>query len=845
MKCSVELPFGIKSYEDGNLLSMTPLINTSGYKSVIKWFDLNGWEPMDFQLEVWEKYLEAQSGLIHAPTGCGKTLAAFLGPVIKWLSKEEEHTFQSNESEDLKILWITPLRALAADTEEALKDAVQKLNLPWTVEKRTGDTSQKIRAAQKIRFPTVLVTTPESLSIFISRVDTQAKLLDLDCIVVDEWHELMGSKRGTLTELAIARIKAWRPSLQIWGLSATIGNLEEAAQTLLGTKDEPVIVRGKLNKAIEFEGLIPEHIDLFPWSGHLGINMLPEMTTEIENANSALIFTNTRSQTEVWYRTLLEWRPDWAGLMAIHHGSIDRKTRTWVENALRDGKLKCVVCTSSLDLGVDFTPVDLVIQMGSPKGVARLLQRAGRSGHRPGEVSRALIVPTHAFELAEAAAARYAKDQNWIESRIPIEKPYDVLAQHLVTCALGEGFEPEAMYDEIRSSYSYRNLDRKEWEWVLDFAAHGGKSLKAYDDFQRLELYKGRYMVANQELAKRHRISIGTITGDAELVVKMVRGKKIGTIEERFVSQLSSGESFIFAGRCLEVVRIKATTVEVRPSKKPKGRIPRWLGGSMPLSSLLAFAVRHLLDQAANGIYEEPEMKAIRPVLELQEEWSRIPRNGEFLVEQIESREGFHIYAYPFEGRFVHEGLAALWGYRISKTIPISIQLSVNDYGIELLSTDPIPFEDLLLSGDLLSEENLEQDIIESLNEGQMASRQFREVARIAGLVFSGYPGAGKSINKLTASSGLFFEVFKSHDPDNLLLKQAFREVLDLKMEKSRLLESLDRIRSSELRMTFPQEHTPLSFPILADRARDNVSSVPFADRIRKMVERLERKAGR
>ena len=479
----------------------------SGLAKIEDWFGQNAWTPMEFQKEVWRHFLEGKNGLVNAPTGCGKTYAAFLGPVIKWLS--EEHRDDLNALETLKILWITPLRALASDTEEALREAISHLQLPWMVEKRTGDTKQKTRAAQRLRFPTVLVTTPESLSIFISRSDTQAKLNHLDCIIVDEWHELMGSKRGTLTELSIARLKAWRPSLQVWGLSATIGNLEEAAATLVGSKNEPVLVKAQLNKEITFEGLLPHHMDRFPWSGHLGVNLLKEMTEEIENANSALVFTNTRSQTEVWYRNLLEWRPDWAGLMAIHHGSIDRATRTWVEEALREGRLKCVVCTSSLDLGVDFTPVDLVMQLGSPKGIARLLQRAGRSGHNPNKVSRAILVPTHAFELAEAAAARLAKNKGWIESRTPVDKPYDVLAQHLITCALGDGFDPEQMYDEVTSSYSYRNLSEEEWKWILDFAVFGGESLRAYEDFQRLALFKGKYMVANSELAKRHRISSG------------------------------------------------------------------------------------------------------------------------------------------------------------------------------------------------------------------------------------------------------------------------------------------------------------------------------------------------
>ncbi len=808
------------------------------------WFRSRGWKPFPFQREVWDAYLAGESGLIHAATGTGKTYAAWMGPLLEWMAEHPEPAAgKKAASPPLRVLWITPLRALAADTEAALRAPLEALGLPWTLESRTGDTSAATRSRQRRRLPTALVTTPESLSLLLSRSDARELFGDLRAVVADEWHELMGSKRGVQAELALARLRRWRPGLRTWGVSATLGNLDEARAALLGARAAGRVVRGMLPKRISVDALIPPVIERFPWAGHLGTQMLPQVLAAVEEGESALVFTNTRSQTEIWYQAILAARPEWAGTIALHHGSLDRATRDWVEQGLRDGRLRCVVATSSLDLGVDFSPVDRVLQIGSPKGVARLLQRAGRSGHRPGAESRVTCVPTQVLELLEVAAARDAVEAGAIESRLPVERPLDLLAQHVVTIALGGGFRAEALLDEVRSTHAYAGLRDDEWEWVLDFVTRGGSALTAYPEYSRVIETDGLYTVESALVARRHRMAIGTIVSDASMAVKYLRGARLGTVEESFVARLRPGDRFIFGGRPLEFVRVRDMVAWVRKASSGKGAIPRWMGSRMPLSTELAAALRARLEEAHRGVFRGPEMEAVRPVLEIQARWSRIPDADELLVERVKTREGHHLFFFPFEGRLVHEGLAALFAYRISRLAKISFTLAANDYGLELLSPDPAPLDEALAAG-LLRPEGLVEDVPASLNATEMAKRQFREIARVAGLVFPGYPHAGKSAKQLQASSGLFYDVFSRYDPDNLLLEQAHREVLERQLERSRLGRTLERLAASRVVVTEPKRTPPLAFPLLVDRAREAVSSESLADRVRRMQLALERAAG-
>ena len=808
-----------------------------------EWFAERGWTPFGYQRDVWRAYQAGASGLVHAATGTGKTLAAWLGPLIEEM-KENPGATRSRGAPPLRVLWITPLRALAADSAEAIALPLQATGLPWTVETRTGDTAPAVRARQSKRLPTALITTPESLSLLLTRDDSATLFTDLRLVVIDEWHELIGTKRGVQVELALARLRTLQPGVRTWGLSATLGNLEEAAATLMGTSAEKaVLVRGVEPKSVVVDALIPSVVERFPWAGHLTTTMLPQVVDAIEEGTSAIVFTNTRSQTEIWYQAILEARPDWAGSIALHHGSLDRETRTWVEEGLRTGALRCVVATSSLDLGVDFSPVDRVLQVGSPKGVARLLQRAGRSGHRPGAVSRVTCVPTLILELIEVAAARDGIDSGSVESRLPVERPLDVLVQHLVTAALGGGFYPVELLQEVKRTRAYADLRDDEWQWVLDFVTRGGDALQAYPEYSKVVVENGRYFVDDDDVARRHRMAIGTIVDDAQITVQYLGGGRLGSVEEAFIARLTPGDKFIFAGKPLEFVRVRDMKAWVRRAKSSKGAVPRWLGSRLPLSAALAAALRARLEEAEQGIYRGPEMEAVRPILEVQARWSKIPAADEILIESVSSREGHHLFFFPFEGRLVHEGLAALFAYRIARLVPITFSMSSNDWGFELLSPDRAPIE-LALEEGLLDPTALFEDIPASLNATEMARRQFREIARVAGLVFPGYPRSGKSARQLQASSGLFFDVFRRYDPGNQLVTQAHREVLERQLESSRIGRTLDRLSKSRAIVTHPERTPPFAFPLLVDRTRERVSSESVPERLRKMQLTLERAAG-
>jgi ATP-dependent Lhr-like helicase len=811
-----------------------------------EWFERRGWAPFDFQREVWEAYLAGESGLIHAATGTGKTLAAWMGPLLEWKAENPEgasRVRKRSSAPPLTVLWITPLRALAADTEAALRSPLIDLGIPWTLERRTGDTSASVREKQRDRLPTALVTTPESVSLLLARPDSRELFSHLRLVVVDEWHELMGNKRGIQTELALARLSRFRPGLRVWGLSATLGNLDSALASLLGTQRSGRLIRGAAPKKIQVDSLLPDTLERFPWSGHLMPRLLPQVAAAVEEGQTALVFTNTRSQAEIWYQALLDERPDWAGEIALHHGSLDRKVRDWVEARLRSGQLRCVVCTSSLDLGVDYAPVDRVLQVGGPKGIARLVQRAGRSGHRPGAASRVTCVPTNAFELVEVAAARRGIESGRIEPRNPHEKPLDVLAQHLVTVAVGGGFRSGELYEEVRAAWAYRGLTPQEWDWVLDFVTRGGPALAAYPEYRRVVAEDGVYSVPDRTVARRHRMSIGTITSDAAVAVQFVSGGRLGSVEESFIARLRPGDRFLFGGKLLELQGVRDMTAWVKKAKGRSGALPRWMGSRMPLSTELAASVRNLLEEARRGEHSGPEMQAIRPILDLQALWSAIPAADELLIERLKSREGHHLFFYPFEGRLVHEGLAALLAWRLSRLQPITFTLAVDDYGIELLSPDRAPLDEALAAG-LLSSENLIEDIPASLNAAEMAKRQFREIARIAGLLFQGFPGQRKPARHLQASSGLFYEVFTRYDPGNLLLHQAHREVLEQQLERSRLGRTLARLSQARVTVLELKRISPLAFPLNVARWRETLSSEKLADRVRGMQARLEKAAG-
>ncbi|MCS4511622.1 ligase-associated DNA damage response DEXH box helicase [Xylophilus ampelinus] len=885
-------------------------------RAIAAWFAQRGWTPFPFQKQVWKAMADGRSGLLHATTGAGKTYAVWLGALQAFAdampAAEAADTHPTRRrapaSAPLTVLWLTPMRALAADTLSALQApldalAAQHAGLArWSAGARTGDTAGSERSAQSRRLPTVLVTTPESLSLLLARADAEEVLGTVQLVVADEWHELLGNKRGVQVQLALSRLQGWNPALRVWGMSATLGNLDEAMRTLLGAPlpgtPEPALVQGKLDKRLVIDTLLPDHPERFSWAGHLGLRMLPQVVRALEETTTALVFVNVRSQAELWYKAILDARPDWAGALAIHHGSLDRGVREWVEAGLKNGSLRAVVCTSSLDLGVDFLPVERVLQIGSAKGIARLLQRAGRSGHAPGRPSRITLVPTHSLELVEAAAARAAVQAGQVEMRTTPRRPVDVLVQHLVTVALGGGFTPDALYDEVRRTAAYAGLPRDVWQWCLDFVTRGGPSLRAYPDYHRVVPdAEGVWRVPDARLARRHRANIGTIVSDASMVVQIQHGARLGSMEESFLTRLSPGDCFIFAGRVLEMVKIQDMTAWVKRAGTQRPTVPRWGGSRMPLSTVLAdFMVRQLA-LAGDHHFDGPELKAVEPLLEVQQRWSAIPTPGTLLAETLRTREGWHLFVYPFAGRHAHTGLASLFAWRAAQGEAGTFSIAVNDYGLELLSATerdwgalmpellrtvaapvvrdaPAPDEPrtatdapclpALRAEDALAIRNtanaahaeaadgagnplpdparhaLLHEVLASLNATEMAKRRFREIARVSGLIFQSHPGERRSARQLQASSQLFFEVFKKYDAANMLLRQADEEVLSQELDVAQLLASLRRMQGQTLVVKALQRPSPFGFPLMVERFREKLTNENLADRIARMLQQLE-----
>ena len=797
------------------------------------WFASNGWKSQPFQKEVWQAAGEGRDGLLQAPTGSGKTYAA-MGHVFA------QAVHEGKRRAGVKLIWVAPLRALSADIADAAREMARGLGLDWVVGTRTGDTSAKEKAKQRTALPDVLITTPESLHILIAQKGGVQRLAAAAMVVVDEWHELLGSKRGVQVELAVSWIRHCARQrgerVPVWGVSATLAEPQEALEALVGHR-EGALVRADITKDIHIKSTMPQAFARLPWAGHIGLQLLDEVAAVVEAHRSTLIFTNTRRQAEVWYQALLDHKPEWAGLLAMHHGSISRELRAWVEDALHDGRVRAVVCTASLDLGVDFRPVDAVVQIGGPKGVSRMIQRAGRCGHRPGESSTAHFVPTHGLELLEAVALREAIAHGEIEPKSPLMLSWDVLVQWLCTLAVGDGFEPDEVVKVLRGTFAFREMEPEDWQQCLDLISTGGPSLRAYTEHRRVDVdEEERWVMRDRTKARRHRMSMGAIVSATMVSVQLKGQGLLGHVEETFVASLKEGDSFVFAGHTVALVSFQGLVAKVRRSKSSTARTPAWMGGRMSLSSELSHRLRWAWDRMAGDQHDwEPELQRLSPMVQIQAERSHIPRAHQLLVETFQDDDGHHLFMYPFEGRKVHEALAMLLAYRLSLMSPQTFNWACNDDGLELLSDQPIDWAQIV-DANLLDPSHLMDDLSAGFNASELVRRKFRDVATIAGLVFQGFPGAVVKERHLLTSTNLLLQVFQDHDPDNLLLRQAQDEMLADQLEFGRLLLWLQSMPNREVVHCTLDKPSPLSFPLFVDRLRERLSSETLESRLKRMA---------
>lgn len=870
-----------------------------------------GLEPLDFQIAALKAAQTESGGLIEVPTGSGKTLAVMAAPIASLHREARAARTQGIPlPPGLRVIFITPLRALSRDTERAVRTALAAAPSapsapppsalhapeppedapapashapadthdtlspgtapppsPITVECRTGDIPASRRTRQLKAMPHILITTPESLSLLLARPDTPALFARLSTVIIDEWHELLSTKRGTQTELALARLRTLRPEIRTWALSATIGNPQQAARAACGIHSAPAVIQSSITRPVAIEIIPPPPKNPLPWSGHLGTAMLPQLLRRLNPRTPTLIFTNTRKVAERWYLELLRTPGIPHERIALHHGSIDRTVRTEIENAMHQGTITWVIATSSLDLGIDFAPVETVVQIGSPKSIARLIQRAGRSAHQPGRTSRLIFVPTHALELLEIHAARRALRSALIEPRIPLKKPLDVLSQHMVTLACGEGFRTDQLFSELKTTAAYSGLTRDEFQWTLDFVSTGGSSLKTYDHYRKIQPVEGLWRVRNPKIARLHRISIGTIAGNSMVRVAFTNGRRLGEVEEPFISALRKGDTFSFAGRSLELVMIRDMTAYVRTAPRLTRRTPAWPGGALPYSASLAAQLRDFLAEAPREEVTPPPPKnpttpgspaSIHPpaaspqtppspqplvnqtpidpptaaILQAQRRISALPAANQVLAEILTARGARHLFLFPFEGRAVHDGLASLLTHRLADRHPGSFAVTTNDYGLQIESAADCPFAEHLADPALFSAENLEDELQKAANIHELARRGFRGIARVSGLIFSGYPGAEHSARSLQVSAGLLYDVFRRHEPDNLLLRQARTEVLQTHFSTPRLTRVIRRIRASELLIRQTERPSPLAFPLLVDQLTQSRSSLSIEERV-------------
>jgi ATP-dependent helicase Lhr and Lhr-like helicase len=771
------------------------------------WFAGKGWEVRRHQREMLEAARAGRSALLVAPTGAGKTLAGFLPTLVELIE---------TPADGLHTLYISPLKALAVDVQRNLLTPVAEMELPIRVETRTGDTPADRKARQRVRPPQILLTTPESLSLLLSHADSFTLFESLSCVVVDEIHAFAAGKRGDLLSLSLARLQAIAPAMRRVGLSATVAD-PEAFQGWLaphGDAETVQIVRGDPGAEAEIAIMLPED-EKIPWSGHSGRWAAQQVMKEIERHRTSLVFCNTRSLAELIFQDL--WAVNERNLpIGIHHGSLSVEARRKVEAAVASGRLRGLVCTASLDLGVDWGDVDLVIQMGAPKGSSRLLQRIGRANHRLDEPSEAILVPGNRFEYLEARAALDAIDEGELDPELFRPGALDVLAQHIMACACSDPFVEREMLDEVRGSAPYAGLSEALFAEVLSFIESGGYSLKAYDKFKRLARESdGTWRVSHPRFVQQHRMNAGIIVDVPLYDVRFKGGRKLGTVEDNFAATLSPGDTFFFAGLVLEVERIDGMDLIVRASSK-SARIPTYLGARMAMSTNLAERVRHFLHDRDQWPRFPDD---VRDWLAVQDYRSKLPAPDELLVETFPHEHRHYMVAYSFEGWNAHQSLGMLITRRMESAGLRPLGFVSNDYALACYGLDPIPDPAALFSSDIL-----EHEFVEWVRNSSLLKRAFREVAVIGGLVERHHPGKRKSGRQVSFSTDLIYDVLRRYEPDHLLLKAAWNDARTRMTDVGRLASLLDRAQGTMVHVELDRV-SPMAVPVLVIIGRERTAT--------------------
>ena len=810
------------------------------------WFASRGWRPRPHQLALTEAGLSGQSTLLIAPTGGGKTLAGFLASLIELTREGKEpsargaapHRFSGGQKHKarpkLHTLYISPLKALAVDVERNLMTPVEEMGLDIRIETRTGDTPAHKRQRQRKTPPDILLTTPEQLALFIASDHASEFFADLKCVIIDEAHAIAPQKRGDLLALGLATLSEWAPECRFVGLSATVNDPDWLA-SWVSPKAKILRASGGVRANVS----IMDSKERVPWSGHSGRFAVPEVYEAIKGATMALLFVNTRAQAEQMFQEL--WHANEDGLpIALHHGSLAREQRRKVEAAMAAGKLRAVVCTSTLDLGIDWGEVDLVIQMGAPKGAARLVQRIGRANHRMDEASEALLVPTNLFEVFECRAAQSAVAASELDGEGPRAGALDVLAQHIMGRACGVGFHLEALYEEVRRAAPYKDLDWETWERLVDFVATGGYALRTYDRFRRIvRRTDGLWVARTARDKQQHRMNVGTIFEAASLPVRlasfrggkaggrraMVPGRKLGEIEEYFIEGLTPGDTFLFAGEVLRLIGIEGEDVLAMRTSDDKPAIPSYNGGKFPLSTFLASRVREMI--------HDPDAWKGFPVqvqdwMQAQVKRSTLPPADHLLVETFPRRDRYYIVCYPFEGRLAHQTLGMLLTRRLERAGVKPLGFVASEYAMAVWCMEDIGTLDMdaLFHPDMLGD-----DLDAWLEESALMKRTFRVCAQLSGLIARRLPGNEKTGRQVTFSTDLIYDVLRTHEPDHILMQAARADAATGLLDIRRLSDMLNRIRGKIVHQNL-EKISPMAVPVMLEVGREPVLGASASEAI-------------